>query len=38
MPDIIPEPGRLVKCVRDIIKEHEDDCPEAAVTGNPLLV
>ncbi|XP_023336351.1 jmjC domain-containing histone demethylation protein 1 [Eurytemora carolleeae] len=37
VPDIIPEPGRLVKCVRDIIKEHEDDCPEAAVTGTYIL-
>jgi len=37
VPDIIPDPAKLVTSVRQLIIDHEDDCPESAVTGKYIL-
>ena len=34
VPDILPHPEKLIAGVREIIKQHKDDCPEAAITGS----
>eukprot|EP00088_Acartia_fossae_P065207 TRINITY_DN8037_c0_g1_i4.p1 TRINITY_DN8037_c0_g1~~TRINITY_DN8037_c0_g1_i4.p1 ORF type:complete len:643 (+),score=120.25 TRINITY_DN8037_c0_g1_i4:74-2002(+) len=37
VPDIIPEPAKLIAKVRDLVMAHKDDCPEKAVTGKYVL-
>ena len=37
MPDILPHPEQLIAGIRQIVHEHKDDCPEAAVTGKYVL-
>lgn len=37
VPDIIPNPAELIANTRDLINNHANDCPEAAVTGKYIL-
>ena len=37
VPVIIPDPVSLVQSVKEIVIEHDDDCPEKAVTGRYVL-
>jgi len=37
VPDIIPNPAKLISNARNLIREHINDCPESAVTGKYIL-
>ena len=37
VPVLIPDPVSLLNCVKDILEQHKDDCPEKAVTGQYVL-
>ena len=37
VPDIIPDPAKLIAAVKNLVMEHKDDCPEQAITGSIFL-
>ena len=37
VPDIIPDPARLIAAVKKLVLDHKDDCPEKAITGKYVL-
>jgi len=37
VPDIIPDPAKLIAAVKNLVMDHKDDCPEKAITGKYIL-